>query len=49
MIDKIDKKIIDLLMEDSRVTNVQIAQKIKRSESTVRQRMSKLVEKGIIK
>ncbi len=49
MIDKIDKKIIDILMEDSRVTNVQIAQKIKRSESTVRQRMTKLVEKGIIK
>jgi len=49
MIDKIDKKIIEILMDDSRVTNVQIAQKIKRSESTVRQRMSKLVEKGIIK
>jgi len=49
MIDKIDKKIIDLLMEDSRITNVQIAQKIKRSESTVRQRMTKLVERGIIK
>ena len=49
MIDKIDKKIIELLMDDSRITNVQIAQKIKRSESTVRQRMTKLVERGIIK
>ncbi len=49
MIDKIDKKIIDLLLEDSRVTNVQIANKIKRSESTVRQRLTKLTDRGIIK
>ena len=49
MFDPIDKEIIDLLREDSRITNTQIAKKIKRSESTVRQRVSKLVEKGIIK
>lgn len=49
MFDPIDKEIIDLLREDSRITNVQIAKKIKRSESTVRQRVNKLVEKGIIK
>ncbi|NHJ04347.1 MAG: Lrp/AsnC family transcriptional regulator [Candidatus Heimdallarchaeota archaeon] len=49
MFDPIDKEIIDLLREDSRVTNIQIAKKIKRSESTVRQRVSKLSDKGIIK
>lgn len=49
MFDSIDKEIIDLLREDSRITNVQIAKKIKRSESSVRQRVKKLVEKGIIK
>lgn len=49
MFDPIDKEIIDLLREDSRITNIQIAKKIKRSESTVRQRINKLVEKGIIK
>ena len=49
MFDSIDKEIIDLLREDSRITNTQIAKKIKRSESTVRQRVTKLVEKGIIK
>ena len=49
MFDPIDKEIIDLLREDSRITNIQIAKKIKRSESTVRQRITKLVDNGIIK
>ena len=49
MIDEIDKKILELLLKDSRITNIQIAQKIKRSESTVRQRITKLNDNGIIK
>jgi len=49
MLDKIDHQIIEILLEDSRISNVEIAQKIKRSESTVRQRLSKLIQKGIIK
>ncbi|HUT81660.1 MAG TPA: Lrp/AsnC family transcriptional regulator [Candidatus Bathyarchaeia archaeon] len=49
MLDSIDKKIIEILKEDSRTTNVEIAKKIKRSESTVRQRVMKLIENGIIK
>ena len=49
MMDKIDRQILELLREDSRITNIQIAKKIKRSESTVRQRVTKLVSKGIIK
>jgi Lrp/AsnC family transcriptional regulator for asnA, asnC and gidA len=36
-------------MEDSRTTNVEIAKKIKRSESTVRQRLTKLIEKGMLR
>ena len=49
MLDLIDKEIIDLLRENSRITNIEIAKKIKRSESTVRQRITKLIDKGIIK
>ncbi len=49
MLDSVDKKIIEILKEDSRTTNVEIAKKIKRSESTVRQRVMKLIENGIIK
>jgi len=36
-------------MEDSRTTNVKIAKKIKRSESTVRQRLTKLIAKGVLR
>ncbi|MFW9922773.1 MAG: Lrp/AsnC family transcriptional regulator [Candidatus Thorarchaeota archaeon] len=49
MFDEIDRDIINLLMEDSRITNIEIAKKIKRSESTVRQRVTKLLDKGIIR
>ncbi|MHA1504310.1 MAG: Lrp/AsnC family transcriptional regulator [Candidatus Heimdallarchaeota archaeon] len=46
MLDPIDQQIVNILMEDSRTTNVKIAKKIKRSESTVRQRLTKLIAKG---
>ncbi len=36
-------------MEDSRTTNVEIAKKIKRSESTVRQRLTKLIDKNVLR
>ncbi len=36
-------------MEDSRTTNVEIAKKIKRSESTVRQRLTKLIDKSVLR
>ncbi len=49
MLDKIDMRIIELLRENSRLTNVEIAKKIKKSETTVRQRIMKLIDKNIIK
>jgi len=49
MFDKIDQKIIEILQKNSRITNIEIAKKINRSESTVRQRLMKLLDKGIIK
>lgn len=48
MIDPLNRKIVNILLEDSRTPYVTIAEKINRSESTVRQRISKLLEKGII-
>jgi Lrp/AsnC family transcriptional regulator for asnA, asnC and gidA len=49
LLDDIDLKIIGLLRENARLTNVEIAKKIKKSETTVRQRIMKLVTKNIIK
>ncbi|MHA1921916.1 MAG: Lrp/AsnC family transcriptional regulator [Candidatus Heimdallarchaeota archaeon] len=49
MLDPIDQQIVNILMEDSRTTNVKIAKKIKRSESTVRQRLTKLIAKGVLR
>jgi Lrp/AsnC family transcriptional regulator for asnA, asnC and gidA len=49
MIDAIDQQIINILRKDGRITNVDIAKKIKRSESTVRQRITKLQENGILR
>ncbi|NHJ46765.1 MAG: Lrp/AsnC family transcriptional regulator [Asgard group archaeon] len=49
MLDDIDMKIIELLRENSRLTNVEIAKKIKKSETTVRQRIMKLVDRNIVK
>lgn len=49
MLDDIDKQIIDILLENSRVTNLEIADQINRSESTVRQRIKKLIDENIIR
>ena len=47
-IDDIDMKIIRILTENARISNVDIAHKIGISEGTVRRRISQMVEKGII-
>ncbi len=49
MYDEIDQKIIAILQKDSRVSNIEIAKSINRSESTVRQRLLKLLQRGVIK
>jgi len=48
-IDKVDRKIIELLQENGRRTNADIARSIKKSESTVKSRVDRLIHNGILK
>jgi len=48
-IDKIDRKIIELLKRDGRVSYRKIAEEIGRTEVTVRRRVRKLVKEGVIR
>jgi Lrp/AsnC family transcriptional regulator for asnA, asnC and gidA len=48
-IDEIDQKILKLLEEDARLPFLEIAKKLRLSESTVRKRVQALKEKGVIK
>lgn len=47
-IDKTDREIISMLMENARVKSVEIAKKIKTSPDTVNYRIRKLVKEGVI-
>lgn len=47
-LDEKDKKILELLIEDSRRTYGSIAEQVDLSESTVRKRVDKLREEGVI-
>ncbi len=47
-LDSIDVKILKLLLEDSRVSHKRIAELLKLSRPTVKSRIEKLVEKGVI-
>lgn len=47
--DSIDKDIIDSLREDARTPFLKIAEDLKVSEGTVRNRVSKLLSQGIVK
>ncbi len=49
MIDHLDERIIEILKKDSRRPFVDIANQLKVSEGTVRSRVRKLVEDGVIK
>ncbi|MHA1917660.1 MAG: winged helix-turn-helix transcriptional regulator [Candidatus Ranarchaeia archaeon] len=48
MIDETDKMIIKILENDARTSYTNIADKLKVSEGTIRHRVSKMEEKGII-
>jgi Lrp/AsnC family transcriptional regulator for asnA, asnC and gidA len=48
-IDELDHKILKLLQEDARLPFLEIAKKLKVSESTIRKRVQALKEKGVIK
>lgn len=47
--DELDKRIIDILMKNSRIPFVRIAKDIGISEGAVRKRVNRLVKDGIIK
>jgi len=47
--DEIDKKIIEILKNNSRISNTEIAKKLNLTEGAIRFRMNKLIKKGIIK
>jgi len=47
-VDDLDMKIINLLSENARMSNVDIANEIGVSEGTVRRRINEMVKKGII-
>ena len=49
MIDDADKQILDILRNNGRMPFLEIAKKLKISESTVRKRVSNMEEKGVIK
>ena len=48
-IDETDLKLIQLLQENARMTNIELAEKLKTSEATVRRRTNNLVERGYIR
>jgi Lrp/AsnC family transcriptional regulator, regulator for asnA, asnC and gidA len=48
MIDEKDREIISLLQYDGRMTNTQIADQLNITESTVRRRVARLVDEGIM-
>ncbi|MGH9818689.1 MAG: Lrp/AsnC family transcriptional regulator, partial [Pyrinomonadaceae bacterium] len=49
MIDRIDGQILDILQEDARVTNVEIARQVNLAPSAVLERVRKLEEHGVIR
>lgn len=49
MIDNLDKRILEIMKKDSRCSYVEIAEKLGVSEGTVRSRVHKMTEDGIIR
>jgi len=48
IIDSMDRQLIDLLMQDAHRTSEELAKHLNMNSSTVRRRMKRLVEQGII-
>ena len=48
-LDVIDEKIIELLRENSRLSFREIAERLGKTESTIRRRVKKLIDAGVIK
>ncbi len=48
-IDGVDKQLVEILQENARVTNAELARQVGVSEATVRRRIDKLLEKDVIR
>ncbi len=48
-LDPIDKQILKMLQEDGRISYSEIAEKAKRTEVTIRRRVRRLINEGVIK
>lgn len=48
LVDGMNRRILNILQRDARATVAKIARRLKRSESTVRERIQRMEEKGII-
>ncbi|UCF07593.1 MAG: Lrp/AsnC family transcriptional regulator [Thermoplasmata archaeon] len=48
-VDETDVKLIQLLQENARMTNIELAEKLNTSEATVRRRTNNLVDRGYIR
>lgn len=48
MIDAIDKKILNIIQDNARITNKELAEKLEMAPSAILERMRKLEKKGII-
>jgi DNA-binding Lrp family transcriptional regulator len=48
-VDRLDEQIVGLLREDSRLSFVEIAAKVKLSEAAVRRRVANLVSSGVVR
>ena len=49
MLDEVDRKIVELLQKDARLSNAAIAERVGLTSSTVYDRVKKLERKGVIK
>ncbi len=48
LLDKTDRKLLEILHENSRISIVELSQKVNLSRPSVKERINKLIEKGII-
>lgn len=49
MLDQIDQKIVEMLRMNARASNTEIARKLKVSEGTVRKRISRMLNSGVLR
>lgn len=49
MLDQIDQKIVEMLRMNARASNSEIARKLKVSEGTVRKRISRMLNSGVLR